>query len=146
MGKVLHEIGVFAKAELSASLASMVDFGLAIGLVYSELLTYGYANIIGVVCGGITNCVVNTKLVFDKTGRRARSIAMRYLLVWTGSMLLNGGGTNLVTWLLGARYFVFVKATIAILVAVSFNYPLQRMFVFRVKKSEDEAIKEENKN
>lgn len=143
MGKVLHEIGIFAKAELSASVASIVDFGLAIGLVYSGLLTYGYANIIGVVCGGITNCVVNTKLVFDKTGRGARSIAMRYLMVWTGSMLLNGAGTNTVTWLIGAKYFVFIKATIAILVAVSFNYPLQRMFVFRGKRKAEE-IKQES--
>lgn len=51
MGKIRHELWTFAKAEMSASAASCVDFGLAISLTYLGLLTYGYANIVGVVCG-----------------------------------------------------------------------------------------------
>ena len=55
MGKIKHELWTFAKAEMSASVSSCVDFGLAISLTFLELFTYGYANIIGVVCGGLTN-------------------------------------------------------------------------------------------
>ena len=94
MGKILRELVTFGKAEASASAASAVDFGLAIGLNVSGLLTYGYANIIGVASGGLTNFLLNSRFVFAKTGRRTRSLAMRYFLVWSGSMLLNGGGTN----------------------------------------------------
>ncbi len=137
MGKIIHEISLFARAEVSASISSIVDFGLAIGLNISGLLTYGYANLIGVTCGGIANCCINSRFVFRHTGRKARSIAFRYVFVWLGSMTLNGGGTNLATYLIGARYFIIVKAVIACMVALLFNYPLQRRFVFKNKKTND---------
>lgn len=131
MGKIRHELWMFTKAETSATVASIVDFGLAIGLTYTGLLTYGYANIIGVVSGGVTNFLLNSHYVFADTGRRTRSLALRYFIVWGGSMLLNGGGTNALTWLAGGRdYFIIVKCVVALLVAVLFNYPLQRTFVF----------------
>ena len=144
MGKILRELVTFGKAEASASAASAVDFGLAIGLNVSGLLTYGYANIIGVVSGGLTNFLLNSRFVFAKTGRRTRSLALRYFLVWSGSMLLNGGGTNAITYLLGARYFVLVKCCVAVCVALCFNYPLQRAFVFRKKTTWDELQAEEH--
>lgn len=134
MGRIRHEIWMLTKAEASASAASAVDFGLAIGLTTSGLLTYGYANIIGVVCGGLTNFTLNSRLVFAKTGRGMRSLAMRYLMVWLGSMMLNGGGTNAITSVAGARYFIIVKCAVALCVAFCFNYPLQRNFVFKKKQ------------
>lgn len=134
MGKIRHELWTFAKAEMSASAASCVDFGLAISLTYLGLLTYGYANIIGVVCGGLTNFTLNSHYVFSHTGRGKKALAERYLVVWIGSMLLNGGGTNLLTWLAGGKsYFVIVKCLVAVAVAFGFNYPLQRGWVFRQK-------------
>lgn len=140
MGKIRHELWTFAKAEMSASAASCVDFGLAISLTYLGLLTYGYANIVGVVCGGLTNFMLNSRYVFSQTGRGKKALAERYLVVWIGSMLLNGGGTNLLTWLAGGKsYFVVVKCLVALAVAFGFNYPLQRGWVFRQK-----IIKAEN--
>lgn len=115
MGKIRHELWTFAKAEMSASAASCVDFGLAISLTYLGLLTYGYANIVGVVCGGLTNFMLNSRYVFSQTGRGKKALAERYLVVWIGSMLLNGGGTNLLTWLAGGKsYFVVVKCLVAL--------------------------------
>lgn len=140
MGRIKHELWTFAKAEMSASAASCVDFGLAISLTYLGLLTYGYANIVGVVCGGLTNFMLNSRYVFSQTGRGKKALAERYLVVWIGSMLLNGGGTNLLTWLAGGKsYFVIVKCLVALAVAFGFNYPLQRGWVFRQK-----IIKAEN--
>ena len=133
MGHIRHEIWTFAKAEASASASSAVDFGLAIGLTTSGLLTYGYANIIGVICGGLTNFTLNSRLVFAHTGRGVKALALRYLMVWIGSMMLNGGGTNLITAILGAHYFIIVKCAVAVVVAFCFNYPLQRNFVFKKK-------------
>lgn len=133
MGRIRHEIWTFTKAEASASAASAVDFGLAIGLTAAGLLTYGYANIIGVVCGGLTNFTLNSHYVFARTGRGVKSLAVRYFMVWVGSMLLNGGGTNAITGIVGAQYFVLVKCAVALIVAFCFNYPLQRNFVFRKK-------------
>lgn len=134
MGKVRRELWTFTKAELSASVASGVDFFMAIVLTYTGVLPYGYANIVGVASGGLTNFVINIRYVFTNTGRGGRSLAMRYLCVWTGSMILNGGGTNLLTWLVGGKsYFIIVKCLIAVCVAFCFNYPLQRGWVFNKK-------------
>ena len=134
MGKVRRELWTFTKAELSASVASGVVFFMAIVLTYTGVLPYGYANIVGVASGGLTNFVINIRYVFTNTGRGGRSLAMRYLCVWTGSMILNGGGTNLLTWLVGGKsYFIIVKCLIAVCVAFCFNYPLQRGWVFNKK-------------
>lgn len=136
MGKIRHELWTFCKAEASASAASVVDFGLAISLSQTGLLPYAYANMVGVVSGGLANFTLNSRYVFSHTGRRVRSLAMRYLMVWTGSMILNCGVTNTVTWLLGTQWFVAVKCLVALCVAFGFNYPLQRTFVFSEKKGE----------
>ncbi len=77
MGKIKHELWTFAKAEMSASVSSCVDFGLAVSLTFLELFTYGYANIIGVVCGGLTNFTLNCQYVFSHTGRGKKSLAER---------------------------------------------------------------------
>lgn len=143
MGRIKHEIWTFAKAEASASAASAVDFGLAIGLTASGLLTYGYANIIGVVSGGLTNFFLNRKFVFSKTGRGVSTLALRYFTVWLGSMMLNGGGTNVITSLVGANYFVLIKCAVALIVAFGFNYPLQRGFVFKKRQAAED---EDNNN
>ena len=138
MKNIRREIWTFTKAEMSAFAASWVDFGMAILLTYSGPLSYGYANIIGVVSGGAVNFTLNSQYVFSKTGRAKQSLAVRYLLVWLGSMFLNGCGTNLLTWLVGGKsYFVFVKALVALCVAFCFNYPLQRGWVFRKRDIAD---------
>ena len=51
-------------------------------------------------------------------------------MVWSGSLILNGGGTDLITYLIGENYFIIVKCIISIFVALLWNYPGQRRFVF----------------
>lgn len=129
-----HELFMLLKAEGSAGAASIVDFGLAIGLTYLAGVPYAWANLIGVVSGGVTNCTVNMRYVFADSPRSRRGIIWRYLLVWFGSMCFNGLGTNAVTSLVGAQWFVVVKSCVALVVALSFNYPMQRRFVFKSRQ------------
>ena len=66
---------------------------------------------------------------------------VKYVLVWLGSIGLNLWGTYLLTEILSSptgylalsESFAFIssKVTIALLVAVFWNYQLHRMFVFR---------------
>lgn len=131
MGRVRRELRLLGKAEMSAGVASVVDFGLAILLCYSGLMPYSTANLVGVVSGGVTNCTLNRRYVFTHTTHSRGGVAWRYLLVWFFSMTFNGLGTNHVTMLVGERWFVVVKCCIAVVVAIGFNYPLQRNFVFK---------------
>ena len=131
---IKHELWMLGKAEASASVASIVDFGLVILLKETGIMAYSLANIIGVVCGGITNCCINYRYVFRSSTRGKKSVAWRYFLVWAGSMAFNGLGTNLLTSLTSNNLFYAIKCIVAFVVAVCFNYPLQRKFVFSSEK------------
>src|SRR5574344_1935898 len=133
MGHIRHELWMLSKAEMSGAMASIVDFGLAIGLLEVGWLPFQWSNLIGVVCGGVTNCSINYKDVFRTTSRKKKNVAWRYLIVWSGSMTFNGIGTNLATIYAGEKWFVLIKCIIAFFVELCFNYPLQRHFVFNTK-------------
>lgn len=138
MGKIKNELLTFVKAELTASAASVVDFGLAFVLSDVIGLYYGLANALGVTAGGITNCCLNYRYVFGNTHHDKKSIAWRYLIVWAVSWALNSGGTIALTEALNAHehiqlHYMIPKCIVAFLVAVLFNYPGQRKFVFKAE-------------
>lgn len=120
----------FGKAESSAILASAADFGLTIFLVRALEVWYARASFFGALMGGIVNCYVNYRWVFDKQKQRKPFIALKYLFVWSFSILFNTAGTWLFTVLSGMN-FIIVKAVVAIIVAILWNFQMQRVFVFR---------------
>lgn len=135
MGKIKHELLTFGKAELTASVASVVDFGLAFILSDIVGIYYGLANALGVMSGGITNCSLNYRYVFGDSNRKKKSVAWRYFIIWAVSWILNSGGTIAVTELLNSHehiniHYMIPKCVVAFLVAVFVNYPGQRKFVF----------------
>ncbi len=130
MGRLKHEISLFCKAQLTAFGATVIDFSVSVLLV--EMLGWWYvtATGLGALTGGVINCVLNYKWVFEVRGLKKCSVALRYLLVWTGSIALNTVGTYVLTELSG-RYFALTKAVVAVGVAVLWNYQLQRRYVYR---------------
>lgn len=135
MGKIKKELLTFGKAELTASVASVVDFGLAFILSDVVGIYYGLANALGVMSGGITNCCLNYRYVFGGSNRKKKSVAWRYFIIWAISWVLNSGGTIAVTELLNSHehiniHYMIPKCVVAFLVAVFVNYPGQRKFVF----------------
>ena len=120
----------FGKAESSAILASAADFGLTIFLVRALGVWYARASFFGALMGGIVNCYVNYRWVFDKQKQRKPFIALNYFFVWSFSILFNTAGTWFFTVLSGMN-FIIVKAVVAIIVAILWNFQMQRVFVFR---------------
>lgn len=120
----------FGKAESSAILASAADFGLTIFLVRALGVWYARASFFGALMGGIVNCYVNYRWVFDKQKQRKPFIALKYLFVWSFSILFNTAGTWFFTVLSGIN-FIIVKAVVAIIVAILWNFQMQHVFVFR---------------
>ncbi|MBQ8158384.1 MAG: GtrA family protein [Prevotella sp.] len=129
MGKVGHELWTFCKAELSAQVATMTDFLVTVLLAEGCGLWYVWASLAGSVAGGVLNCCINYRWVFDAHGTK-RSIALRYLLVWGVSIALNTLGTYAATELSG-QHFILGKALVAVIVAVGWNYTMQRRFVYK---------------
>lgn len=135
---------VFAKAQVSSYVSSLVDFLVTILLVKLSGLFYLYATFSGAVAGGVVNCVINYGWVFHADDCKKTHVALKYLFVWGGSILLNTWGTFALTeWLTGmhwvdgvlGRYindvFILSKMIVAVLVALFWNYQLQRVFVYR---------------
>ena len=89
MGRLTQAILKFGKAETSAALASAVDFGLTIFLAKIVKIWYAQASFFGALAGGIINCYVNYRWVFDKQEQRKPLLILKYFVVWSFSILFN---------------------------------------------------------
>ena len=139
-----REVWLFMKAQLSAQIATVIDFLITILLVKLFGIYYLYATFIGSVVGGIVNCVINYEWVFKAEDCKKIHVGLKYFIVWGGSILINTWGTFALTeWLAGMKWvngllgyyvydvFILSKITVALLVAFFWNYYLQRVFVYR---------------
>lgn len=137
-------IFMFLRAQFSAQLASLFDLAVTILSVQLFQLYYVYATFAGSVCGGVFNCIVNYKWTFRASDCKKVHVALKYTLVWVGSILLNTYGTYVLTesltyipWvrntlsLYFSDYFIVPKIIVATLVGFFWNYQLQRVFVYR---------------
>lgn len=133
MANLKRAIITFCKAQCSAWIATAVDFGVTIFLSQLCSVWYVIATFIGAVSGGITNCIINYRWVFHAFGMKKMHVAMRYIVVWAGSILLNTYGTYFLTELTRAP-FLIIKIIVAVVVAVFWNYQMQYSFVFPRRK------------
>lgn len=134
MGNIKRGILTFAKAQCSASVATAADFALTIVLAKLCRVWYADATLIGAIFGGMVNCSINYRWVFHAIGMKKKYVALRYIIVWTGSIVLNTLGTYKLTEATGID-FVISKAVVAVAVAVLWNYQMQRVFVFHANKA-----------
>jgi putative flippase GtrA len=120
----------FLKAQMSSIIGSAADFLLTILLVEFGLAGPVAASVAGSVCGGILNFSINRELVFADGEKGTYTQLFRYALVWTGSLTLNALGLYIATRMTNVNYVV-AKTIISIAVGISFNYFLQKKFVFK---------------
>ncbi|WP_300727822.1 GtrA family protein [uncultured Bacteroides sp.] len=135
---------MFIRAQLSAQIATFVDFFVSILLNQWLDIYYVYATLIGSVSGGLVNCAINYKWTFHTHDCSPTSVLFKYIIVWLGSIGLNLWGTYLLTEFLMMQQGIFMmnestafitaKVIIAITVAVLWNYNLHRTFVFKDAK------------
>lgn len=135
MGNIKRGIVTFGKAQCSASVATAADFALTIILARLCRLWYADATLLGAIFGGIVNCSINYRWVFHALGMKKKYVALRYMIVWVGSIALNTYGTYKLTEASGMN-FVVAKAIVAVAVAVLWNYQMQRVFVFHANRKE----------
>ena len=119
----------FIKAQAASLTASLVDLLVTILLVRAFGVWYVSASIYGIICGGITYFTLCRNWVFEATTRKTALQIFKFVLVWNGNLLLNAAGLFLVTNYTGINYIVS-KIMVSVLVGVSYNYLLQKYFVF----------------
>ncbi len=123
----------FLKANLSSSIASLVDYLVTVLLVRFFRIDIVIASATGTICGGIVNFFIGRNWVFvSETGKtdKLKRQAFRYSIVWFGNLILNTGGVYIFAKILKIHYAVS-KMTVSIIVAFCYNYVLQEKFVFK---------------
>ena len=120
----------FLSAQVAAFIGTAVDFGVVIFLTEVFGIWYVVSNVIGAMCGAVTNFFLGRHWVFSSTQNKISHQAFRYFLVATGSMILNTLGVYLLTEFTSLNY-IFSKIIVAVLIAFTFNFLLQKHFVFK---------------
>jgi len=119
----------FVKAQASSFIATTFDFLTTIVCKEFFYLWYVNASLIGTIVGGITNFVLGRRWVFKRSEKAIPLQVIKYLAVWGGNLLLTTLGVFVVTHYIGLSYIIS-KALISVIVGVSYNYILQKKFVF----------------
>lgn len=148
----------FLRSIVSSQAASWADLAtrmLMFAFVFAALDPFYRSNLsvaCGAAVGGIVNCTINYRFTFHAAGQSVKAVIVKYILVWTGSLLLNMYGTTFTCEALARWQFlldmgftpdgIFAASTLAVSLLVSWfwNFALQRYFVYRPSKFDPYAI------
>lgn len=120
----------FIKANAASVIASFCDYLFTI--ILKELLNADtvVASICGTTAGGIINFFICRHWVFNAHNSSIHFQGKRYLAAWAGNLLLNSLGVYVLIKYAGLNYII-AKVITSVTVAVAYNYPLQKKYVFK---------------
>ena len=122
----------FIRSGLTSLLTTAFDFAVLTGCVELLHVNYVLATWLGTVVGSLSNFTINKHWAFKGSMVPLPHQLGRFVLVQAGS----SGWNTLGVWLLtryGGLQYQISKAIIAAVVAVAWNYPMNRVFVFARK-------------
>ena len=160
----MHGSGIFTflRSSVSSQLASWTDMGVCFvfyAWVFKSMdpgapMRTFLATAIGLVAGGIVNCIVNYKFTFLADNCPVKAVAVKYIMIWSGSFILNLGGTTLLEqalqridlvkytdWIKPDGVFAFARLTVSLAVSIGWNFLMQKNFVYRQTKFDPIAIR-----
>ncbi len=122
--------GSLTRAQVASVIATLLD-----NLVYflaNELLGLWYvaATALGAFCGAVCHFILSRTWVFRSKHRPWHDQAWRYVLVSSGSLLLNTAGVTFFTEVVGLHNHIS-KVVTGLLVGLFYNFLLHRYFVFK---------------
>ncbi|HET6150044.1 MAG TPA: GtrA family protein [Polyangia bacterium] len=121
---------------LTSLLTTALDFGVLTGAVELFHVNYVLATWFGTVVGSLSNFAINKRWAFRGSPLALRHQFLRFLLVQGGASGLHTLGVWLLTRFAGLPY-LGSKTVIASLVALGWNYPMNRLFVFSRHHGDD---------
>lgn len=128
MSWLARHAGTFGRSQLTALLATVVDYGSLLAMVEWGGVYYVVAVGIAAFLGALTNFFANRHWAFHSQGKLGGEMS-RYVLVSAGSLGWNVFLVWVVTEFIGLPYY-WSKLAVAIVVGIVWNYPLQRFWVF----------------
>lgn len=138
----------FIRSSMSSQVASWIDMGSSIALVAMGVSEW-FATPIGAVLGGTVNCCINYKFTFRAGDCPVKAVAVKYLLIWLGSVLFNTVGTTLLANVLDNWHilesigftnvgsFAAARLLVSLVVSLAWNFLMQKYFVYRRREKFD---------
>jgi putative flippase GtrA len=123
----------FARTQLAAFIASLLDYWVTISGVELFSMQPVWASCIGTISGGFLNFYLSRNWVFPKEGS-ARPQLIKYFMVWTGYLCAITWGVYMLHEFTIINY-IWAKILVSLTLALGYNYPLQKHFVFRPSKN-----------
>jgi putative flippase GtrA len=127
-------VGTLGRHQLGAAAATLVDFGTMVTCVELLGAPPTAATPIGASLGAITNFSLGRAWIFPDHAGGLGAQAARYAVVSAASAGWNALGEHLVHDL-GRVQYVLARAIVAFAVSLLWNFPMQRVFVFRRAKA-----------
>ncbi len=121
----------FFRYNISAGTATVCDFLMLIFCTETLHIYYVISGFFGALTGATVAFFLGRNWTFFNKDGAISAQSMKFLLVFGGSILLNTGGLYLFTDVLEVGHYTFAKMIVAVLVGGTFNFPMQRYFVFR---------------
>jgi putative flippase GtrA len=122
-------MNTFIKAQSASFFASAFDLLCTMICVQFLGVWYLSGSIFGTIAGGCLNFILGHNWVFKPGSRNIRSQFIRYLLVWTGNLLLIAGGVSILTHLAGFNY-IYAKILVSLSIGLIYNYIMHKRYVF----------------
>jgi len=119
----------YLRAQAVALLATGLDFLVTLALREGAGLYYAAAVFAGASCGAVTAFLLNRHWVFRAGELPAGGQLLRFILALGGSVLINTGGTYLLTETAGLHYLLS-KMLVAVAVGLTYSYIVLKHFVF----------------
>ncbi|MGC3977015.1 MAG: GtrA family protein [Paludibacteraceae bacterium] len=130
----VEKLFTFAKAQVSAFVGGIVDYGIMVFLTEVFHIHYTVSIAIGGIVGALINFLLNKKWTFySKNYEYKHSFHIqltRFALVVVNSIVLKSSGTFLITHFLHFNYKIS-RIIADLIVSIAFNYVLQRLWVFK---------------
>jgi putative flippase GtrA len=119
----------FIKVQAASIIGSLADYLTTIILVELFGSWYVLANLIGNIAGGILQFTISRYWVF-KAGKNDTILqAGKFVIFFLGNMILSAFGIYMFTRFLQINYIIS-KTLTSVLLGVSYNYIVQKKFVF----------------
>ncbi|MDE6341473.1 MAG: GtrA family protein [Muribaculaceae bacterium] len=148
-------VPTFLRSAVSSQASGWVDLGVGFVMFYwifNQHLLW-LATGIGVVAGGIVNCIICYKFTFRAENCPWKAVVVKYALVWVGNLILNSEGTELLYILFNkmtlleqmgfkpAGYYMTARVVMSLLVSWFWNFLLQRNFVYQPSRFDPYAVR-----
>jgi len=131
---LLYSLFVFAKAQASAFIGGVTDYGVMIFFTEIFHIHYTISIVIGGIIGAVVNFSINKSWTFfsgvNKYSLSAKVQFMKFVIVVINSIFLKSSGTYLFSTILNTDYKIG-RIIIDLFVSLGCNYPLQKYWVFK---------------